>query len=620
MLINEPSFHSCMNRIETLVPDTSVIAEGALTTHVKELQVDRVLIPHSVLLELEHQANTGRETGFIGLDQLKALRQLATSQGFIVAYTSETPSPRAIEQAKEGAIDAIIRRIAMEENATLITADRVQARTAEAQGIEVLFVDFSKQHAGSSLEDPLAAFFTDDTMSVHIKELASTSRKKGAPGSWTFEEIDHSPNAVQVESIAKQIIAAAQQRSDSFLEIERPGSTVVQLGRYRIVIARPPFASRWEITAVRPVANLTLEDYDFPDKFRKRIEEKAEGILVAGSPGEGKSTFTQALGSYYASLQKIVKTVEAPRDLVLPDTITQYSANHGTPEEIRDVLLLNRPDYTIYDEIRNNQDFSLYADMRMAGIGMIGVVHAAGAVDAIQRFIGRIELGVVPQVVDTVVYIKGGKIAKVLSLKMVVKTPAGMTEADLARPVIQVKDFYEDKAEYEIYTYGDQTMVIPVDAVANKEGAKKSAVLEYAEQGIREYFSQFDERCDVELISDKEVVVYVPKKLIAQIIGKGGERIKGIEEDLGMRVDVQELTGEKAKKSGVKYSAKSSKSQVTIQLPPVYANKDVDFYDGSNFIMTATTSKQSQVKISLKSDLGRRVKKAHEKKSLLVLT
>jgi ATPase len=606
--------------IETLVPDTSVIAEGAFTKKVKELDVARVLIPHSVLLELEHQANTGRETGFIGLDELKQLRILSKSQGFTIAYTSETPSPAAIERAKDGAIDAIIRRIAMEENATLITADRVQAKTAEAQGIDVHFVDFSKQHDGSSLEDPLAAFFTETTMSVHIKEAAQTSRKKGAPGGWEFEELDHRPNSVQVESIAKQIIAAAQQRSDSFLEIERPGSTIVQLGKYRIVIARPPFASRWEVTAVRPVKHLELTDYEFPEKFKKRIEEKAEGILVAGSPGEGKSTFTQALGSYYASLQKIVKTVEAPRDLVLPESITQYSATHGTPEEIRDVLLLNRPDYTIYDEIRNNQDFSLYADMRMAGIGMIGVVHAAGAVDAIQRFIGRIELGVVPQVVDTVVYIKGGKIDKVLSLKMVVKTPAGMQEADLARPVIEVRDFYADKPEYEIYTYGDQTMVIPVDAVQSQEGQKKSAVLQYAEQGIREYFAQFDERCDVELLSDKKVVVYVPKKLIAQIIGKGGERIKQIEEDLGLHVDVQELTGKKAQQSGVSYKVKSSKSQITIMLPAVYANKDVDFYEKGNFIMTGTASKQASISISLKSDLGRRIKQAHEKKRLDILT
>ncbi|MFT4250739.1 MAG: PINc/VapC family ATPase [Candidatus Woesearchaeota archaeon] len=602
---------------ESVVVDTSVVAEAALLQELKRLSVERVIIPRSVVLELEHLANSGKETGFIGLDELAKLHAVSEEAGFVVSFTSETPTRHDIARASGGSMDALIRQIAFEESAALLTADRVQARTAQAQGIEVVFVDFSAQ--GSTLDDPLASFFTDDTMSVHIMEGASTSRKRGSPGNWSFERLEEVPSAVEVEGLAKRIIAAASQRSDSFLEIERGGSSIVQLGKYRIVITRPPFASRYEITAVRPVKQLSLDEYVFPEKFRSRIEEKAEGILVAGSPGEGKSTFTQALGAFYASLDKVVKTVEAPRDLVLPEGITQYSASHGSPEEIRDVLLLNRPDYTIYDEIRNNQDFSLYADMRMSGIGMIGVVHAAGAVDAIQRFIGRIELGVVPQVVDTVVYIKGGKIAKVLSLKMVVKTPAGMTEADLARPVIEVRDFFEDKVEYEIYTYGDQTMVIPVDAVSS-QGAKKSAVLMYAEEGIREYFSQFDDRIDVELLSDKKVVVYVPKKLIAQIIGKGGERIKQIEEDLGLSVDVQELSGGKASSKGVSFKVKASKSQITVLLPAVYANKEIDLYAGNDYLLTATASKQAQVSISLKSDLGRQVKKAYEKKILTVLT
>jgi ATPase len=46
--------------------------------------------------------------------------------------------------------------------------------------------------------------------------------------------------------------------------------------------------------------------------------------------------------------------------------------------------------------------------MRLAGVGMIGVVHATRAIDAIQRLIGRVELGMIPQVVDTVIFIDKG--------------------------------------------------------------------------------------------------------------------------------------------------------------------------------------------------------------------
>jgi len=119
-------------------------------------------------------------------------------------------------------------------------------------------------------------------------------------------------------------------------------------------------------------------------------------------------------------------------------------------QEIHDILLLSRPDYTIFDEMRNTEDFKLFADMRLSGVGMIGIVHATNPIDAIQRFIGRVEMGVIPQVIDTVVFIKNGQIQKVLSLKMTVKVPSGMTEADLARPVVVVTDFETEKLMFQI--------------------------------------------------------------------------------------------------------------------------------------------------------------------------
>ena len=86
---------------------------------------------------------------------------------------------------------------------------------------------------------------------------------------------------------------------------------------------------------------------------------------------------------------------------------------------------------------------------------MVGVVHATNPIDAIQRFLGRIEMGVIPQIIDTVFFIKNGFINRVLSLKMMVKVPSGMTEADLARPIVVVTDFETGKAAYEILKDAD---------------------------------------------------------------------------------------------------------------------------------------------------------------------
>jgi ATPase len=67
-------------------------------------------------------------------------------------------------------------------------------------------------------------------------------------------------------------------------------------------------------------------------------------------------------------MKKIVKTIEAPRDLVVSDAVVQYSFHYGTHDEVRDILLLSRPDFTVYDEIRNTSDFVLYKDLRLTGI------------------------------------------------------------------------------------------------------------------------------------------------------------------------------------------------------------------------------------------------------------
>lgn len=97
--------------------------------------------------------------------------------------------------------------------------------------------------------------------------------------------------------------------------------------------------------------------------------------------------------------------------------ITQYTSLEGDMAKTGDILLLVRPDFTVFDEMRVTNDFKIYADMRLAGVGMVGVVHATKPIDAIQRFIGRIELGIIPQLIDTIIFIKNGEVNQVLDLE-----------------------------------------------------------------------------------------------------------------------------------------------------------------------------------------------------------
>ena len=302
-------------------------------------------------------------------------------------------------------------------------------------------------------------------MSVHLKQGQKPLGKIGKPGSFLLEEIDDTTiTNVTLEKIISEILDSAESSESTNIEISKKNALVIQYRDYRITITRPPFSDAIEITIVHPIVKLSLDDYGISEKLMNRLTEKAEGILISGPPGSGKSTLASGLANYYHNQNKIVKTFESPRDLQVDEGVTQYTKLDGSFENSADILLLVRPDYTIFDEVRRRQDFHIFSDLRLAGVGMVGVLHANSPIDAVQRFIGKIELGTIPSVIDTVVFVMDGEIKKVYGLRLKVKVPSGMFERDLARPVIEIQDFETQNLEYEIYTFGEENVIIPVSS------------------------------------------------------------------------------------------------------------------------------------------------------------
>lgn len=510
---------------EIYVPDTSALIEGAVSKLIEEGKIKgRIIIHRAVLSELEHQANQGKATGFAGLNEIRRIRAFAEKGIVSIDIAGEKPRLQDIKMAHQGAIDALIRDYTYEVGGTLITGDRIQALVAEAMGLKVIFIPPEKK-----VKLRLEEFFDETTMSVHLKENVPPVAKKGRPGDWEYTVLRDKPlSREEIESIAREIIEEAKRRPDGFIEIDRSGSTIVQLGGYRIVITRPPLSDGWEITAVKPLKKLRLEDYNLPPKLLKRLEEKAEGILIAGAPGMGKTTFAQALAEYYMNKGKIVKTIESPRDMQLPPRVTQYSKNYADLGELHDILLLSRPDYTVFDEMRSDEDFKLYADLRLAGIGMIGVVHATTPIDAIQRFIGRVELGMIPSLIDTVIFIKNGRVDKVYEVRMTVKLPTGLREAELARPVIEVREFLTGELEYEIYTFGEQTVVVPV---------KKYKSIDTNVEKVANLVQRILPGAEVS-IEDSTIIVAIPRNIIKSF-NKKVKRIKRLEEKYGVTIKLR---------------------------------------------------------------------------------
>jgi ATPase len=593
-----------------IVPDTSVIIDGRITAKLKagEFKSARVIVPEALVSELEAQANRGKEMGFKGLEELKELSDMAKRGEIILEFTGKRPSLEQIKLASGGEIDAMIRGTAVEYNAMFITSDRVQSEVARAKGLNVEYlIPVIEELKALAIED----YFTDDTLSVHLKVKVPPCAKKGSVGNQKLVQIrEEASTEKELHTLTREFIERAKRDPDSHLEIEYEGVMVFQIGSMRIAVAQPPFSDGMEITAVRPIAQVRLDDYRLSKELKTRIIERQRGILVAGPPGAGKSTFAASVAEVLYEQGFIVKTMESPRDLQVPDAITQYAPINRDMEKTADILLLVRPDYTIYDEVRKTKDFQVFADMRMAGVGMIGVVHATRGVDAIQRLIGRVELGIIPQVVDTVIFIDKGEVSKVYDVKFTVKVPQGMVEQDLARPVITIVDFETQVIEYEIYTYGEQVVVMPVTGVERERPATWGLAVREIEKELTKYTRN---SVDVEIVSDSSATVYMDEEDIAGVIGKGGKTIDLIEKRLGIHLDIRERKKEKAKSKGKDSGIKSfvpaierSKKYVILTVKEL-SGATVDAYSGDDYLFTATVGRKGDVKVGKETEAAFRV-------------
>jgi ATPase len=548
------------------VIDTSTIDSGQLTSMIRNGEFSEehgelsdILIPRTVLAEVESQSNQGKTMGYTGLEELKGLRKLSDEGKINLLFVGDRPTPEQIKLSGTGELNEMIRNQARLNGATLVTSDETQASIAKVEGIPTKYM--APVCASRLL---IEDYFTEDTMSVHLKENVPPLAKRGRPGNWKLVTVTQEPMTKEkLEEIVRSTIERGRSAPDCFIEIDDPGATVVQAGEYRIAIARPPFSDGLEVTAVHPLLRVSFDDYALSEQLKIRLEKRAEGVLVAGPPGAGKTTFASALAEFYWSKGKIVKTIEKPRDLQVPPEVTQYTALEGDVAKTANVLLLVRPDYCIYDELRNEEDFKTYVDLRLAGVGMVGVVHSSSAIDAIQRILNRVSLGQLCQVIDTAIFIKDGQINKVYGLQIKVRVPAGMREADLARPVVEVRDFLTNSIEYEIYTFSDQVIVVPVRAKEQRDFSSRE-------------------------IQQRPMDRRGPENKI----GRDG-MIAGIAKDYKIPAQI-----------------KFSNKRVVITVDPVFSNKELRFCANDRTLFQGQTDNEATISIRKETDAGGKILKA----------
>ena len=592
-------------KLDKITLDTSVVIDEYISRSLlnNSISFNEVIIPVPVIDELQAQANKGLEKGLIGLKELQKIRELSEKYNYKVTILGEKPTLEQIRLAKHGYIDYLIIKIARETKSTLLTSDRILYETAKVYNVDCLFIE----KEDLSIENPpFLDLFTDDTISVHIIENTKVKRKRGKPGEWYLEEIDKVYGNKDIEDLIDKIIYIARNRRDSFIEQEKENSLIIQLGIFRIVIVKPPLSDACEITIVKPSKILRIEDYNLNEKIIERLKEKSEGIIIVGKPGSGKTTFAQALAEYYLSMKKIVKTIESPRDLILSPDIVQYSKNYSTDEEIHDILLLSRPDYVIFDEMRDTRDFKLYIDLRLAGIGMIGVAHAERPIDIVHRLLSRTELGLIPQIIDTIIYIDKGQIEKVYYLNLTVKIPYGLKEEDLARPVVEVRDFLTNDLEYEIYTFGEEIMVVPI-----KKYRLKSGIQRFLEDLLNMEYKRKYNNVYVGVLDDR-IIFYIPKELKKRFIRNEKRYIMSIKDKYNLRIEIKNV--EKLNEI-INFDYEISKDYLTIMFNNLFRKREVELYINGKLIGKFKINKKGKIVLDLNSEIGQEILEAINNKS-----
>jgi ATPase len=626
-----------------MVPDTSVLIDGRITSMIKtgDYKGTTIIVPEAVVAELEAQANQGREIGFSGLNELQALCRLAEEKVIELRFSGARPTLEQVKLASGGEIDAMIRNIAIENAAQFITSDSVQAEVARAKGLNVTYL---KPQLTDFVPLGIDQFFDEHTMAVYLKERVCPAAKKGTISSMNLVRIREQPiTEYELKVLAQEILERAKRHPDGFIEVEKRGITVVQIGSMRIAIARRPFSDGMEITAVRPIVDVKLTDYSKADIIKKRLSGDKRGLVIAGAPGSGKTTLAQSVATHLSDSGFVVKTMEAPRELQVPDQITQYTMLDWSMQNTADVLMLVRPDFVIFDELRKNEDFRTFADMRLAGMGMVGVVHATDVRDALKRFTDRVDYGVLSQIINTIIFVKEGVITRIYDVGFTLKVPEGMANEMHIRPVTTVTDYESGEIAYDVFRYDGETIIMPVirtaeqkpipvpsltrsvssvsatpalpqirtPAPALREETDKRTGWKLSEKEIQREIGRYtDGEVDVQMISDTKAVVYIDDQDVPAAIGKGGKNISAIVNKIGIGIDIKPRSEfEKQRKDEEEFNLGGGvkihidKKQLTI-VAPDYNGKIVDVFSGKEYLFTATVNENGEIHLAKNSSIA----------------
>lgn len=171
-----------------------------------------------------------------------------------------------------------------------------------------------------------------------------------------------------------------------------------------------------------------------------------------------------------------------------------------------------------------------------------------------------------------------------------------MESDDLARPVIIVTSFLTKQVEYEIYTFGEQTIVMPLSGEWAKVQSKgKNMVSEYAKQTINQKLQKLLP-CDYLLrVKWSSLDLYIPEYYKWRIIGKAGATINDLEKTIWLSINVKSFADLPLLDVQTQMSTAQKNSRVDIAFPAGYEDKEIVVIIGDDLLRTRTDTHASLV-------------------------
>jgi ATPase len=176
---------------------------------------------------------------------------------------------------------------------------------------------------------------------------------------------------------------------------------------------------------------------------------------------------------------------------------------------------------------------------------------------------------------------------------------------------------------YEIYTFNRQVVTVPLDgAEGDQSGMDELAAAEIE----REVRSTARGPVEVDVQGPNSAIVYVDSDEISHVIGKNGAVIQGIEDRLGIDIDVRTLSEQPAsaqsgdeENSGAIVTPDITTQHINIPVDDVEPGETVEVQADGEYLFTATVGRGKEIQVSRGSAIAEELERAIDREEMITV-